>query len=120
MFEKIFKDSILIAKIYLEKNSHKIVYNLQQEKSKFMLDRGASKNVELTSSHYWKSLLFQGGLEIRCKISIKTGFSFSKAAFQLFKDKMRKLYTEPMEKIVGIILTKGNYPDTFAKELRKN
>ena len=36
-----------------------------------MLDNRASENAELTSSHYRRYPLVQGGLKIKCKINIK-------------------------------------------------
>lgn len=37
---------------------------------------------ELTSSHYWRSPLVQGGLETICKISIKIHSSSNEAVFE--------------------------------------
>ena len=39
--------------------------------SKFLLDRGATITAELTSTHYRRSPLVQGGLEIACKIIVR-------------------------------------------------
>ena len=38
--------------------------------TKFWLDRGAEIVAEMESSHYRRSPLIQGGLEIRCKVSV--------------------------------------------------
>ena len=68
MFPPCSFDNILFKKIYLDQNSREIGNQLPQKISrvtKFMLDRGAFKTVKLTSSHYWRFPLFQGGLEAR-------------------------------------------------------
>ena len=38
--------------------------------TKFLIDRGARVTAEITSSHYRKSPLLQGGLEVLCKITV--------------------------------------------------
>ena len=39
--------------------------------TKFCIDRGGSINAELTSDHYRRSPLIQGGIEIPCKVTAK-------------------------------------------------
>ena len=39
--------------------------------TKFFIDRGGSIIAELTSDHYRRSLLFQGGIEIPGKVTAK-------------------------------------------------
>ena len=54
-------------------------------------------NPEVTSSHYRKSWLIQGELEVECKINIKMHTSFNKAVFSPYKDKVKELYNELMD-----------------------
>ena len=58
----------------------------------------ASEIAELASSHYRRSLLVQGGLEIGCKITIKTHSSFNKTVFERNNDIVKELYSKPMDK----------------------
>ena len=39
--------------------------------TKCIIEQGATKDVELTSDRYRRSPLVQGGLEIKCKVTIK-------------------------------------------------
>ena len=55
-------------------NDEKPVGHLPMEISratKFFIDRGATLTAELTSDHYRRSPLIQGGMEIPCKITTK-------------------------------------------------
>jgi len=38
--------------------------------TKYLLDRGAIVSAELSATHYRKSPLFQGGLEIPCVVTV--------------------------------------------------
>ena len=38
--------------------------------TKFLSDRGGKVTAQLTGTHYRKSLLFQGGLEISCLVTV--------------------------------------------------
>ena len=61
-----------------ERNSEKRVGHLPQGISrvtKFIIERGAIVDVELTSDHYRRSPLVQGGLEIKCNVTIKGALS---------------------------------------------
>ena len=56
------------------KEDGKIVGHLQSELSrtlKFILDRGARILAVLTSTHYRKSPLIQGGIEIPCQVTVE-------------------------------------------------
>ena len=56
-----------------EKDKNEIVGHLPMEISrvtKFLLDRGANVSAKLTSTHYRRSLLVQGGIEIPCVVSV--------------------------------------------------
>ena len=52
-----------------------------------MLKRGVLENAKLCSSHYWRYPLIQGGLEIKCKISIKMYSSFNMAASERYSER---------------------------------
>ena len=81
--------------------------------TKYMLDRGAYVSVELTSSHYRRSPLVQGGLEIRCKVTIKTASSFNKAVLERYKEMTKELYIEPKEEeVLGSFFLKESLPPT--------
>ena len=56
------------------KENGEIVGHLPREISrvtKFYLDRGATMSCELSSNHYRRSPLVQGGLEISCRVIVK-------------------------------------------------
>ena len=112
MFSPCYLDNILITEKDFEKNSCKIGGHLPRECSrvkKFTIDREASVNAELTSNHYWRSPLLQGGLEIRCKISIKIHSHFNKTVFGSYKDIMKELHIEPMEEGLRSLLLEKLY-----------
>ena len=57
-----------------ERNSEKPVGHFPREISrvtKFIIEPGATVDVELTSDHYRRSPLVQGGLEIKCEVTVK-------------------------------------------------
>ena len=111
-------DNILFTKKYFEQNSREIDNHLPQEISRvtiFMLDRGASQSAKPKSSLYWRYLLVQEVLEIRCTISIETRSCFDMAVFESCNYIKEELQIEPMgEKTVGVVLARGNYAGKFA------
>ena len=75
-------------------DSGKIVSHLPMELSrisKFMLDRGAKIEVKLRETHYRRSPLVQGGLEIPCDLVIRIANTMKTA--ELLK-KYSKLFEE--------------------------
>ena len=58
----------------------------------FILHRGASVTVNLTSSHYRRSLFVQVGLEIPCKVAVKTDSSFNKTVLERYEDAIALSY----------------------------
>ena len=40
--------------------------------TKFLLDRGANVSAKLRSTHYRRSPLVQGGIEIQCVVTVST------------------------------------------------
>ena len=91
-----------------DQETNKIVGHLPREISritKFLLDRNAVVTTELTSSHYRRSPLVQGGLEIRSKVTVKVDSSFNTKVFDRYKAKVKELYIEPTEEeILGSFL----------------
>ena len=60
--------------IKMYKSIGQIVGHLPREISrvtKFLLDRGAVVQATLSTTHYKRSPLVQGGLEIACKVSVE-------------------------------------------------
>ena len=43
--------------------------------SKFTIERGTIVDVELTSDHYRRLTLVQGGLEIKCEVTVKVSYA---------------------------------------------
>ena len=75
--------------------------------TKFWLDRVAEIVAEIGSSHYRRSPLIQGGLEIRCKVSATLPGTIRNHMFLYqYKEFINKLYCEPKnEVIIGNFLT---------------
>ena len=95
--------------------SGKTVGHLPREISratKFLLDRGATFNAKLSSEHYRKSPLFQGGLEIACIITVMMpGTVRNHMVIERYKEIVERLYYEPKnELVIGCFLenTIGN------------
>ena len=90
-----------------------IVGNLPREISrptKHVLDRGAIVTATITSEHYRKSSLFQGGLEIRCVITVTMIVTVhGHLLLQRYEQFIKTLYAEPKDEvIVRSCLTKTN------------
>ena len=69
--------------------------------TKFLLDRGAKVEVELTATHYRRSPLFQGGLEIPCIVKITMPTSvLGQLLLKRYEELVLKLYCEPKEEII--------------------
>ena len=75
--------------------------------TKFWLDRGAEIVAEMESSHYRRSPLIQGGLEIRCKVSVTLpGTIKNHMLLDRYKELVNKFYCVPKnEVIVGNFVT---------------
>ena len=90
-------------------NDEKPVEHLPMEISratKFFIDRGATLTAELTSDHYRRSPLIQGGMEIPCKITDKiSGTVINLLLMERHIQLVKELYTEPKnEEILGSYL----------------
>lgn len=69
--------------------------------TKFLLDRGASMTSTLTSVHYRRSPLVQGGLEIPCKITVTLPGTVSNLlVLGRYQQLVEALYTEPKEEVI--------------------
>ena len=75
--------------------------------TKFLIDQGAVVKSKITSSHYRRSPLLQGGLEIQCIISVTLpGTVKNHLLLERYKELVEKLYCHPKnEVIIGKFLT---------------
>ena len=80
--------------------------------TKFLLDRGAVAYAELTSIHYRRSPIVQGGLEIPCKITVKLhGTIKNHMLLDRHMQLVNSLYCGPKEEVImGSFLTKTQLP----------
>ena len=74
--------------------------------TKFLIDRGVTVIAELTSDHYRRSPLIQGGIEIPCKVTAKiSGTVTNLLIIEKYRQLVQELYTEPKDKeILGSFL----------------
>lgn len=69
--------------------------------TKFFLDRGASIEIELTSKHYRRSPLVQGGIEIACLVIAKMPATLRNTKIaEKYLSLVKEKYTEPKEEEV--------------------
>ena len=97
-----------------EKDKNKIVGHPPMKISrvtKFLLDRGANVSAKLTSTHYRRLPLVQGGIEISCVVTVSMpGTVINQLLMQRYKQLVETLYTEPKEeKNFGSILAARKY-----------
>ena len=78
--------------------------------TKFLLDRGANVFAKLTSTHYRRSPLVQGGIEIPCVVTVSMpGTVINQLLMERYKQLVETLYTEPKEEeILGTFLQLEN------------
>ena len=74
--------------------------------TKFFIDRGANITVTLTSDHYRKSPLVQGGMEIACKVTASIhGTCIKRLLVEKYKKLVEDTYKEPKnEEILGYLI----------------
>ena len=101
------------------KNGSKTVGHLSKEISKatkFLLHRGATISLKLSSNHYRGSPLFQGSLEIPCIVTVTmAGTVRNHMVLDRYKEIVNRLYCEPKnEVIIGCFLAKNKDADTVA------
>ena len=69
--------------------------------TKFLLDRGVEIVAEIKISYYRKSPLIQGGLEIRCKVSVGLpGTIKNHMLLDRYKELVNKLYCEEKNEVI--------------------
>ena len=69
--------------------------------TKYFLDRGISMHCKLTSRHYRRSPLVQGGLEIKCEVVINSRATVLQSRLTArYLELIQNLYTEPVEERV--------------------
>ena len=78
--------------------------------TKFFIDRGGRLSVTLTSEHYRRSLLVQGGMEIGCQPTASIpGTCINILILKKYQDIIEENYTEPKEEaILGSYLVPNN------------
>ena len=116
-------------------NSDKVITgHLPREISrvtKFLLDRGAVAYAELTSTHYRRSSIMQGCLEIPCKITVKLhGIVTNHMPLDRYMQLVNSLYCQPKEKVImgsffdknatSYIITCIENCNIFSKKTKKN
>ena len=81
-----------------------IVGHLTREISrptKFLLDRGAKVSAQLTGTHYKRSPLFQGGLEIPRLVTVPIPGSIKgQMLIQHYQQMVEELYCAPKEEVI--------------------
>ena len=89
--------------------------------TKFLLDRGAILQAARPTTHYRRSPLVQGRLEITCKVSVKIpGTIKNHLLMDWYFELVRSLYREPKnEVILGSFLHPVDVPCTPKSNARK-
>ena len=74
--------------------------------TKFFMDRRVIVSTQLTSEHYRRLPIVQGGMEITCKVTVKIpGTCVNILLMEKYKQLVQQLYIEPKnEEIVGSFL----------------
>ena len=98
-------------------NDSKTVGHLPKEMSratKFLLDHVGTISLKLSSDHYRRSPLFQGGLEIPCIVTVTmAGTVRNHMVLDRYEEIVNRLYCEPKnEVIIGCLLAKNKDADT--------
>ena len=85
-------------------NSGQTVGHLPMELSqitKFLIDRGAKVEAQLSSTNYRRSPLIQGGLEISCDIIVTMpGTIDNQLILEKYKKRVCEKYAEPKEEVI--------------------
>ena len=102
-----------------EKDKNEIVGHLPMEISrvtKFLLDRGANVSAKLTSTHYRRSPLVQGGIEISCVVTVSMPSTvINQQLMERYKQLVETLHTERKEE--GILGTFSQLENTSEQDL---
>ena len=93
---------------FCESNSETPVTHLPPEISratKFIIEREATVDLELTSDHYKRSPLVQSGLEIKCKVTVKVPCATPRLVTERYRAIVKEPYIEPKEEeILGSLI----------------
>ena len=92
-------------------NNEKPVGYLPRETSRvseFIIERGTTVDVELTSDHYRWSPLVQGGVEIKCKVTVKVLNATRRLVTESYRALVEELYVEPKEEETCFSIHQGN------------
>ena len=105
-----------------EKDKNETVCHLPMEISrvtKFLRDRGANLSAKLTSMHYRRSPLVQGGIEFPCVVTVSMpGAVINQLLMERYKQLVEKLYMETKkEEILGTFLQLENSGE---QDLKRN
>ena len=97
-----------------------IVWHLPMEISritKFIVDRGAKCTLKIRVTHYRRSPLVQGGLEVPCEVSITMiGSVVNHVFWTRYESLLKELYMEPKgEKIVGTFLSLARHANEIGE-----
>ena len=119
-----FESTIDMFAIKKCKSNGQIVGHLPREISKvtkFLFDRGAVVQATLSTTHYKRSPLVQGGLEIACKVSVKMRETIKNhLLMDRYFELVISLYTESKnEVILGSFLRPLDVPCTPKSNARK-
>ena len=109
-----------------ERNSEKPVEYFPPETSrvsKFIIERGTTVDLELTSDHYRWSPLVQGGVEIKCKVTVKVLSATRRLVTERYRALVEELYVEPKEEETCFSIHQGsqgqrNSLQSFTRYLR--
>ena len=85
--------------------------------TKYLIDRGANVTVQLTSTHYRRSPLVQGGLEIRCEVTVRMPATVKNhLLIEKYVELVKELYTDPKEEVIyGSFLSRATEVDFTAE-----
>ena len=88
--------------------------------TKYLLDRGATILAKLTVTHYRKSPLFQGGLEIPCEATVSMSGSIKgHMLLQHYQNMVDELYCQPKEEVIMGSFVEKNVGDTEQVRAKK-
>ena len=60
--------------------------------SKFTIERGTIEDVELTSDHYRRSPLVQGGPKIKCEVTVKVSYAIPTQVTGITYDNLQNIW----------------------------
>ena len=89
--------------------------------TKYLLERGATETATLTSEHYRRSPVLQGGIEISCKVSVTMPGAVSNLLVQeKYWQLVEELYTEPKNEEISWSILHAIITDQRPPPAKKN